>query len=110
MRGAWIADLRDLLDAHGHIAPAAGPARRLAEHFTAIVAMVSRPEPVIPEEFRVRCRRRPGRKRCAGILEVDLDPDTEEILWYCPLCADHGRIGNWQGTIWDLSHATGAPH
>jgi hypothetical protein len=41
------------------------------------------PELVIPSGYRVRCRRRPGRKPCGGYIEVDLDPDTDDIVWWC---------------------------
>ncbi len=104
MGDTWITDLTHFLDETGQIAPADGPARRLAEHFTAIVAMASLPELVIPSEYRVRCRRRPGRKPCGGYIEADFDPDTEDIVWWCAKCDDRGYIRNWKGSIWDLSN------
>ena len=82
-----------------------GSARRLAEHFVAIVSLVSQPEIIPPSEYQVRCRRRPGRKPCTGMIEADLDPETEDIVWWCPICRDTGYIRNWKGTIWDLSNA-----
>jgi hypothetical protein len=106
----WITDLSHLLDESGSIAADRGPARRIAEYLTSIVAMASRPELVIPPEYRVQCRRRPGRKRCVGYIEVDLDADTEDIVWWCPVCGDNGYIRNWKGTVWDLSDAVGEPH
>jgi len=106
----WIADLTHFLDVYGQIELPKGSARRLAEHLTAIVAMVSNPESVIPPELRVRCRRRPGRRPCPGRIDGDLDPQTEDIVWWCPVCGDNGYIRNWKGTIWDLSGAGGQPH
>ena len=105
----WITDLTHFLDQGGQIAPADGPARRLAEHLTAIVAMTSHPEIIIPSEYRVRCRRRPGRKPCGGHIESDLDPDTEDIFWWCNKCDDKGYIRNWKRSMWDLGDAVG-PH
>lgn len=101
----WITDLTHFLDEEGRIAPTKGPARRLAEFFASIVAMGSHPEPIAPPEYRVRCRRRPGRKPCAGLIEVDLDPVTEDVEWWCPICGDNGYIQNWKGTMWDLTDA-----
>jgi len=106
----WITDLTHFLDQNGHIAPKSGPARRMAEYLAAIVAMVSRPELVIPAEYRVRCRRRPGRKPCTGMVDVDLDPETEDVVWWCPVCGDNGYIRNWKGTFWNLRNAGSEPH
>lgn len=110
MGNTWIADLTHFLDGTGRIAPEKGPARRIAEYFASIVAMVSRPELVTPSEYRVRCRRRPGRKPCSGYIEADLDFETEDVAWWCPVCGDNGYIRNWKGTVWDLSDAAGEPH
>ena len=110
MRNTWITDLTHFLDESGHIEPEKGPARRIAEYLTSIVAMVSLPELVIPQEYKVRCRRRPGRRPCVGCIEVDLDPETEDVMWWCPTCGDNGYIRNWKGTMWDLSDAAGKPH
>jgi hypothetical protein len=103
MPGTWITDLTHFLDEHGDIAPFEGPAFRLAEYITAIVAMASHPDLVLPSRFRVRCRRRPGRKPCPGLIESDLDFETEDIMWWCPACGDNGYITNWKGSFWDLS-------
>jgi len=103
----WITDLTHFLDEDGQIAPDSGPARRLAEHLTAIVAMASYPELVIPSEYQVRCRRRPGRKPCGGHIEAGLDPDTEDIMWWCTQCDDKGYIRSWKRTMWDLGDAVG---
>lgn len=110
MGDTWITDLTHFLDEKGRVAPEKGPARRFAEYLTSIVAMVSRPELIIPPEYRVRCRRRPGRKPCGEDIEVDLDPETEDVVWWCPRCGDNGYIQNWKGTVWDLSDAASEPH
>ena len=103
MTGTWVTDLTHFLDEEGDIGPISGPARRLAEFFAAIVAMTSHPDPIPPPEYRVRCRRRPGRKPCSGMIESDLDFETEDIMWWCPVCGDNGYIHNWKGSLWDLS-------
>ena len=104
----WITDLTHFLDEDGQIAPADGPARRLAEHLTAIVAMASYPEIVIPAEFSVRCRRRPARKPCSGHIEADLYASTDEIMWWCTQCDDKGYIRNWRRSMWDLGDVVGS--
>lgn len=98
-----IADLTHFLDETGSIALSKGPAYQLAKHLTSIVAMISHPDPIIPSEYLVRCRRRPGRKPCTGFIDGDLIPDTEDIEWWCPVCEDNGYIRNWKKTMWDLS-------
>jgi hypothetical protein len=47
MGDTWIVSLEHFLDENGAIAAPKGPARNLAEHITAIVAMASRPELLI---------------------------------------------------------------
>jgi hypothetical protein len=102
MPGTWITDLTHFLDEDGDIAPISGPAWRLAEYFTSIVVMASHPDLIVPPRYRVRCRRRPGRKPCRGMVESDLDFETEDIMWWCPVCGDNGYIYNWKGSLWDL--------
>jgi hypothetical protein len=67
MGDTWIVDLEHMLDENGSIAAPKRPARKLAEHIVAIVAMASSPEIIPLPEYQVRCRRRPGRKLCPGI-------------------------------------------
>lgn len=105
MGDTWYVNLNIFLDESGAIAVSTGPARKLAEHITAIVAMASRPEIIPLQEYQVRCRRRPGRKPCPGIIEADFDPEDERIVWWCPVCEDNGFISNWKGSMWDLSDA-----
>jgi hypothetical protein len=103
MTGTWVTDLTHFLDEEGDITPISGPAWRLAEYFTSIVAMASHPDLILPPQYRVRCRRRPGRKPCSGLIESDLDFETEDIMRWCPICGDNGYIHNWKGSLWDLS-------
>ena len=105
MGNTWVVSLKHFLDENGEIAAPKGPARKMAEHMVAIVAMASRPEIIPLPEYQVRCRRRPGRKPCIGIIEADFDPDTYDIMWWCPVCDDCGYISNWKGSMWDLSEA-----
>jgi hypothetical protein len=90
MGDTWFVNLQHVLDEDGAIAAPKGPARNLAEHIVKIVAMASRPEIIPLPEYQVSCRRRPGRKPCTGIIEADYDPDTYDIMWWCPVCDDDG--------------------
>lgn len=103
MGDEWVVDLRHFLDEDGKIAPLLGKANKFAEHLTKIVAMASASPTLFDLPERIRCRRRPGRKSCPGYIEADLDPQTEDIVWRCPVCDDHGIISNWKGTSWDRS-------
>lgn len=49
----------------------------------------------------IRCRRRPKRVPCSGVIESELHPNGNEIRWWCPVCGDSGLISNWKGTRWD---------
>ena len=49
-----------------------------------------------------RCRRRPGRKPCKGVLQIQFETDGR-IHWFCPECGDEGVLDGWQGLIWDMS-------
>jgi hypothetical protein len=49
----------------------------------------------------LRCRRRPGRVPCSGVIISELHPGGHELRWRCPECGDNGIISNWAGTRWD---------
>jgi hypothetical protein len=103
MANTWIVDLRQFLTSAGTLAPLPSRARILAQHWTRIVAQGS----TFDQAPTLRCRRRPRRRPCVGILEIALDEDLEGMLWGCPICGDNGVIRGWQGTFWDLSDVSG---
>ena len=99
----YIIDVRHFLDDKGNIAPQRGPARRMAEFVTAVVAHASdfdRPDET-PGPRCFKCRQRDDHRVQTGFT------DDDALAWTCPACETHGRISNWQGTFWDLS--AGAP-
>jgi hypothetical protein len=55
------------------------------------------------EPVTLRCRRRPGRRPCTGVLSILLDESLEDLVWHCPACGDNGVIRGWEGTFWDNS-------
>lgn len=83
--------------------PSHEPARRIGRFFGAIVsaASVSPADKLI--ESALFCRRRPGRIRCLGHLQIRRDSISGVIFWHCSRCDDQGEISNWEGTSWNLS-------
>jgi len=84
MGDTWIVDLRHYLTPAGAIADLPPRARILAQYWTQIVAQGSN----FDEPITLRCRRRPRRRLCEGILEISLDQDLDRIVWRCPVCEE----------------------
>jgi hypothetical protein len=95
----WSIHLPHLLKPDGALAPLTGRGLSLAKYWTEIVAQASNCD----EPTTLRCRRRPGRRPCGGLLTIFFDVDTFDVLWFCPNCDDSGRISGWEGTFWDSS-------
>ena len=97
----FVVDLRHWLTEDGAIASMPRPAQRLAEYMGMIVADATG---FLSEQCSgegVKCRCRPVRKPCSGIIETDFEPETDRIVWWCPECGETGFIDNWKGTLWD---------
>ena len=72
-----------------------------------IVCAATFAPPGVEVDTAVRCRRRPERKLCHGLIRLRLSEEPAELSWWCPVCGDHGVIRNWTGTPGALSHITG---
>jgi hypothetical protein len=95
----WIVDLRHYLTPAGAFAEMPSRARILAEYFASIVVDATAN---IDEAPTVRCRRRPGHRRCLGLVMCyPANDEHDSIYWFCPLCNDNGVIRGWQNTLWD---------
>lgn len=95
----YIIDLTHFLDPKGAIAPERGPARKLADFVTAVVAHAtdfSRADNA-PSPLCFKCRKRERRFVETGLTENDL------VVWRCLTCGTEGQVSNWQGSFWDLS-------
>jgi hypothetical protein len=101
MRGTLVTDLRHGLTADGAVAPMPSQARRLVEFLTKIVAEATSTQSD-HGAAAVQCRRRPARRACPGMIEMEFDSEAM-IAWRCPVCGDNGLIRNWEGTLWDRS-------
>lgn len=99
MGNTWVIDLRHYLTPAGAIADMPPRARHLAEYFASIVIDATTD---LDEPPTVRCRRRPQRRRCEGIvISYPTSDEYDSIQWHCPVCHDNGIITGWQGTLWD---------
>jgi len=95
----YIIDLTHYLDEKGAIAPRIGPARKIANFLTAVVAHASdleRPEET-PGPLCFKCR-----KRDQSAVATGINTDWQ-IIWYCPTCGTEGQISNWEHTFWDMT-------
>lgn len=98
----YVIDLTHYLDAKGSTAPEHGPARKLADFLTAVVAHASdfeRPYDA-PGPLCFKCRKSDQHAVDTGLTGDDV------IVWRCLACGIEGQISNWQGTFWDLSQDT----
>lgn len=91
----YVIDARHLLNDKGDIGPERGPARKMADFVTAVIAHESNfDRPDAPGPVCFKCRKSPVDTMIA---------DDEVILWHCPHCSTEGSVSNWEGTFWDLS-------
>ena len=81
---------------------------RRSEYLSAIVSAATLAPPGVEVNTSVRCRKRPERKSCHGLIRLRLQENPAELIWWCPVCADSGVIRNWKGIPWNLSHTKGA--
>ena len=103
MGDTWISNVLHSLNEDGDLVSPPGPARRMAEYIGSIVqAVTEQDRHELEDETAIRCRRRPGHKRCEGRIVAFLDEaDPMTIQWFCPICNDNGAIRGWQETLWD---------
>lgn len=95
----YVTDLQHFLDMPPD---APGPARRLAEHLSAIVRAATAGDARIAWKSALPCRRRPANRRCPGRLIVHRGEPGSPIDWRCSACGDDGVINNWEETPFDL--------
>jgi hypothetical protein len=70
--------------------------KSLGDFVHAIVKMVSSQLQAFPILYVVKCRRRPGHKKCNEPIIASIDPESESIEYVCPKCGDKGSISNWR--------------
>jgi len=94
-----VADLHHFLDLPADLP---GPARRLGEHLSNIVAAATAGDAHTAWESALPCRRRPANRPCPGRIIVARSQPASPISWQCSRCGDDGTISNWADTPFDL--------
>jgi RNA polymerase subunit RPABC4/transcription elongation factor Spt4 len=98
----WVIDIRHWLD-ENLSGPGVPQLRFKVKKLTEIITFATAIKAGISVNSPPVCWRRPKRKACLGKLEIDFDPDTDQIHWVCPECGDEGVVTGWRGLIWDLT-------
>lgn len=97
----WIIDIRHWLN-EDFTGPGLPQLKFKVKKLGEIITYATAVEAGIPVDVQPRCWRKPGRKPCAGELDISFDPDTDQIHWLCPVCGDDGVVSGWEGLIWDM--------
>lgn len=85
--------------------------RSLEAFLASIVAAASLDvieEPEAHIRAPLRCRRRPRRRACPGMILVDRHRGHPEIEWHCSACDFSGVITHWEGSAWDVGASSPA--
>lgn len=97
----WVIDIRHWLD-DTQSGPALPQLTLKVKKLGEIIMHATSAAIGIPIAAPPGCWRRPQRKPCKGILEIDFNPTTNQIHWKCPACLDEGVVTGWEGLIWDM--------
>ena len=62
-----------------------------------IVDSATKEYPPAEKYSQIRCLK----KKCAGLIEIEVDTKNEFIYWKCNKCTEEGRISDWQGSKGD---------
>ena len=105
MGDVLIANMRHYLGQDLNFIKLPAPAAKLRDCLGSIVEAVTlRSRQQTDYVTQVRCRRRPGHRRCEGDIVACFDEaEPSAIKWFCPFCGDGGYIRGWEGTVWDMS-------
>jgi len=102
MADTWITKMSHFnwSDEEAHSIP--NEAKNIAEYFSKILSNAILNCNAYSDNTGVRCRRKPQRKRCTGLIKAKINSDNNEVDWWCPVCGDNGNISDWEGTRWDV--------
>jgi hypothetical protein len=79
-----------------------GAARRMADFIGDVVCAATVSPKGKRKQSAIRCRRRPGHRKCLGRIIV-CEQVNGDIEWECSSCEYRGVIRGWQGGWSDLS-------
>ena len=87
----WVIDIRHMLD-DNQSGPAIPRLKLKVQKLGEIITYATSKEVGIFVGFPPMCWRRPSRKPCRGVLEIDLLPEADQIYWECRRCGDVGMV------------------
>ena len=99
----WVIDIRHWLDEETKSVAAEPQLRKKVEKIGEIITYVTSKFVGIPVKDKPEYWRRPKRKPCRGLLDIQLDEIEGRIHWYCNECGDEGVVSGWQGLLWDMT-------
>jgi len=71
--------------------------REMASFLALIVDAATKDYPPAEKFTQIRCLK----KKCSGLIEIDVDIKNGFIHWKCNKCSEEGRITDWGNTKWD---------
>lgn len=77
--------------------------RSLPAFLTCIVMVASMEGPKARIRSPLRCRCKPGRRACPGVILIERHAGCSEVEWRCSECEFNGIISNWQKSTSDHS-------
>ncbi len=93
-----ISNLNHFLDEKGNIPKKMTKSgRERASFHVLIVDSATKEYPPAEKYTQIRCLK----KKCTGLIEIEVDTKNEFIYWNCNNCSEAGRISDWQKTKWD---------
>ena len=96
----YITDATHFLDEKGAIGPQHGPGRVLADFMGSIIVAATLQSAGQKQSACFKC----------GASVKAAGPASGVIQWLCSGCGESGRITNWEGTLWDMTHAAGGEY
>ena len=94
----FISNLTHFLDEKGNIPKEmTKEGREMASFLALIVDTATKDYPPAEKYTQIRCLK----KKCAGLIEIDVDTKNEFVHWKCNKCTEEGRISDWRKTKWD---------
>jgi hypothetical protein len=77
--------------------------RSLPAFLARIVIVASLEGPTARVRSPIRCRCRPGRRACPGVILISRHARYSEVEWRCSECEFNGMITHWEGSTADHS-------
>ena len=94
----WSTNMQHYLDEKGSTDQIPVEVKELADHFGAIVTVVTLDFTGRTIEVSGITCRNPS---CSGSITGYLGQEIDSIEWYCTACDDSGVITGWNDTLWD---------